>query len=56
MYQSIYDLIMTHVYSGVPQITGDMTLTATVIATCACVFLIALPFILLWGAVRVWFR
>lgn len=52
MYQSIYELIMQHVYDGVPVVTGDMTLTATVIATCACVFLVALPFVLVWRFVR----
>lgn len=52
MYQAIYELIMEHVYAGVPAVTGDMTLTATVLATCACVFLISLPFLLVWRFVR----
>lgn len=52
MFQSIYDLIMTHIYAGVPEITGDMTLTATVLSTCICVFFLALPFLLVWRFVR----
>lgn len=47
MYQSIYDLIHTHIYSGV-DMTSDMTLVCTLISTIACIFCVAIPFIIVY--------
>lgn len=53
MYQGFYDLIMAHVYGGVPAVTSDMELVATFIATFGSLFLVALPFLLLWKVVKI---
>lgn len=53
MYQGLYDLIMTHVYGGVSAITPDMELVATLVATFGCLFLVSLPFLLLWKVVKI---
>lgn len=53
MYQGFYDLIMTHVYGGVASITPDMELVATFIATFGSLFLVSLPFLLLWKVVKI---
>ena len=52
MYQNLYDLIMSHVYGGVVSVTPDMELVATLIATTGCIFLISLPFLLVWRFIR----
>lgn len=45
VYQSCFDLVVQYIYGGV-ELTSDMNLVATLIATIASVFLFALPFIL----------
>lgn len=45
MYQNLYDLIHQYIYGGVTM-TADMELTATIISTIGCVFLFALPFMI----------
>lgn len=45
IYQSAYDLIVNYVY-GNAELTQEMTLTTVTMATIACVFCMALPFIL----------
>lgn len=52
MYQGLYDIIMNHVYGGVPVITSDMELVATLVATFGSLFLVSLPFLLLWKVVK----
>ena len=47
VYQSCFDLVHQYIYGGV-QLTSDMSLVATLIATIASVFLFALPFILVF--------
>lgn len=51
IYESIFQLLHTHIYGGVA-LTADMNLTLTLMATCACVFCVALPFIVVWGAIK----
>lgn len=43
MYQSLFDLIHTHIYGGV-ELTSDMNLVCTLIATIGVIFCVALPF------------
>ena len=47
MYQSLFDLIHTHIYGGVT-LTSDMNLVCTLIATFGVVFCIAIPFIVVY--------
>ena len=48
IYPQIYALLQTYIYGVDVVLTGDQTLTLTLMATTACVFLVSLPFILVW--------
>lgn len=50
IYQSLYDLIATYVFGGV-EMTANMDLVAIVISTIGCVFLVALPFLLVYKVI-----
>lgn len=47
MYQSLFDLIHTHIYGSV-ELTSDMNLVCTLIATIGCIFVVALPFLVVY--------
>lgn len=47
VYQSCFDLIHTYIYGGVT-LTSDMSLICTLLSTIACVFVFAVPFIIVW--------
>lgn len=47
MYQSLFDLIHTYVYGSV-ELTSDMSLVCTLIATIGSLFFVALPFIVVY--------
>lgn len=47
IYQNIYDLIVTYVYGGVT-LSASMELVTVTLATIGCVFVFALPFVLVW--------
>lgn len=47
MYQSLFDLIHTHIYGGVT-LTSDMNLVCTLIATFGVIFCISIPFIVVY--------
>ena len=51
MYQSIFDLVHTHVYSGV-ELTPDMNLVCTLVSTIGCIAYIAIPFVVVYGLIR----
>lgn len=51
MYTQIYDLFMSTVYGAVT-VTPDMELVATLVATTACLFCFALPFMLVWKVIK----
>lgn len=51
MYYELYNLLSEHIYGLDAVLTGDQTLTLTVLATTGCVFLVSLPFILVWKVV-----
>lgn len=44
IYQNIYQLIVTYVYGGAVTAGSPEELVATLISTCAVVFMVALPF------------
>lgn len=50
MYQSLFDLIHTHIYSGVT-LTPDMNLVCTLIATIGCILLVAIPFFVVYKVI-----
>lgn len=51
IYQNCYDLIHTYIYGGVTM-GSEMELVCILLATMACVFLFACPFILVWKIIR----
>ena len=48
IYPQIYALLQAYIYGADVVLTGDQTLTLTIMATTACVFLVSLPFLLVW--------
>lgn len=51
IYQNIYDLIIQYIYGG-GVLTADMELVTVTLATMACVFVFALPFLVVWKVIR----
>ena len=47
MYQSLFDLIHTHIYAGA-ELTADMNLVCTLIATIGVLFVVAIPFFVVY--------
>lgn len=52
MYNELYNLLQQHIYGLDAVLTGDQTLTLTILATTGCIFLVSLPFIIVWKVVR----
>lgn len=50
MYQGIYDLIISTIFDGVV-ITGWIELVVTTISTIACLFALAVPFIVVFKVI-----
>lgn len=48
IYPVIYSLLQTYIYGADAVLSGDQTLTLTFMATAACLFLVSLPFLLVW--------
>ena len=48
IYPQVYLLLQTYIYGADAVLTGDQTLTLTIMATAASVFLVSLPFLLVW--------
>lgn len=51
-YQTIYDLISTAIFAGNPLTATYGVFMCEAIATMACTFLIALPFVVVWRIIR----
>lgn len=47
IYQNIYDIIHNYIYGGVT-LSAQMELVAVTLSTVGCVFVFALPFLLVW--------
>lgn len=47
IYQECFDLIHQFIYGGV-DLTSDMNLVCTLVATAACLFCFALPFVVVY--------
>lgn len=52
IYQSLYDLVNTYVYGNTIVAGSVADLVATLIGTCGCLFLVSLPFLLVWRIAR----
>lgn len=51
IYQNIYDLIVQYIYGG-GALTADMELVTVTLATIACIFVFALPFLVVWKVIK----
>lgn len=51
MYQNLYNLVQQYIFNGV-ELTGNMDLVATFIATAGVMFMVALPFVLVLKVIR----
>lgn len=51
IYQDVFDLIQQYIYGGV-ELTSNMELVAITLATTACVFVFALPFLVVWKVIK----
>lgn len=52
IYPQIYELLQTYIYGADAVLTGDQTLTLTIMATTACVFVVSIPFIVVFGVIK----
>ena len=52
VYQTCYDLVNTYIYGGQIVEGSYMELVGIFIATCACLFVFALPFIIVWRFIK----
>lgn len=56
IYPAIYQLFLTHIYGvEAAALTPDQSLVLVFVSTLACLFLIALPFLLVWRVIRIFF-
>lgn len=51
IYQRLFELIHEYVYGNV-ELTNDMNLVCTLLSTAGSIFLVALPFILVWNVIK----
>ena len=51
IYQSLYDLIAQYVYGGV-ELTTHMDLVCVLVATLGCLFLVAMPFVIVYLVIK----
>lgn len=52
MYFSLYNLLHQYIYGLETVLTPDMELTLTIISTLGSLFVVALPFILVWKVIK----
>ena len=51
-YYQLYDLLSGYLYGADAVLTGDQTLTLTMISTIGALFVIAIPFVVVWNALK----
>lgn len=56
LYQNLYDLLNTYVYSGMADTEPYIDLVCILCATLGTLFLIALPFLVVWRTIRILVR
>lgn len=52
MYDTLYALLHEHIYGLDSVLTGDQTLTLTIISTIGALFIVALPFLVVWRVIK----
>ena len=53
MYYELYDLLGGYLYGADAVLTGDQTLTLTMISTIGALFIISVPFLVVWRCIKV---
>ena len=52
LYNEIYNLIVTNIFGGSVQIGTYPDLISSLFSTMACMFVLAIPFILVWKVIK----
>lgn len=52
LYSTLYALLQQYIYGVDAVLSPDMTLTLTVLATAGSLFVVSLPFVLVWRIIR----
>lgn len=53
MYYELYSMISDFIYGSEAVLTGDQELTLTIICTLGALFVVAVPFLVVWRLLRV---
>lgn len=51
IYQNCYDLIQTYIFGG-EVLTSNTELVCIALSSCACIFVFALPFLIVWKVLK----
>lgn len=51
IYQDIFDIVKQYIFGGV-ELTANMDLVAITLSTIGCVFVFALPFVIVWRLIK----
>lgn len=51
IYQDIFDIVQQYIFGGV-ELTANMDLVAITLSTIGCVFVFALPFVIVWRIIK----
>lgn len=52
IYQSIYELLNTYIFGGSVLQGSYQELVCIAVATCACIFVFAIPFLVAWSVIK----
>ena len=52
MFNEIYTLFYTYIYGIDTVLSPDMSLTLTLLSTIACLFVVSIPFLVVWKVIR----
>ena len=52
IYYTLYALLSDYIYGADAVLTGDMELTLTMICTAGALFVISIPFVLVWKFIK----
>lgn len=55
IYEQIYNLIQNYIYGNIVVVGSYQELVLVLLSTIACIFLMALPFIVVYRIIRMWF-
>lgn len=54
MYQSIYDILELYIFETVT-VGSYQELVCIMLSAIGCIFLVALPFLIVWRIIKIWF-